>query len=175
MPLVAANDYRPRLEKLIPVFKDDGGLHLTGLLARRLALAIGCLQPPPGSCLVPVPSLPSAVRRRGIDHAAVLASGAGRLLGLGWRPLLQRSSTGVDQRTLGAAGRRNNVAGSMRARSDKACVVVIDDVCTTGASLAEACRALAAAGMLVVGAAVVGEADRDSVHAGRFHRGGVRN
>lgn len=164
VPLVAANDYRPLVEKLIPVFKDDGGLHLTGLLSRRLAIAVGCLQPPGTGCLVPVPSLPAAVRRRGIDHAALLAARAARLLGLEWRPLLKRRATGLDQRELGAVGRHHNVAASMAATACTIPVILIDDVCTTGASLIEASRALAASGISVLGAAVVGDADREFVH-----------
>lgn len=164
IPVVAANDYRPQLEKLVPVFKDDGGLHLAGLLSWRLAVAVGCLQPPPTSCLVPVPSLPAAVRRRGLDHAAVLAARASRLLGLQWRPLVRRSASGLDQRRLGAAGRHLNVSTSMHARGSGAPVILVDDVCTTGASLVEAVRALSAAGVVLLGAAVVGDADREFVH-----------
>lgn len=164
VPVVAANDYRPQLESLVPVFKDDGGLHLAGLLSRRLALAVGCLQPPPSCCLVPVPSLPAAVRRRGLDHAAVLARRASRLLGLRWCPLVRRFDAGLDQRRLGAAGRQLNVSASMRAKGAGFPVILVDDVCTTGASLVEGIRALSAAGVVVLGAAVVGDADREFVH-----------
>lgn len=162
MPLIAANDYRPQMEKLIPVFKDDGALQLSPLLSRRLAVAIWCLDVPVGTCLVPVPSLRSAVRRRGVDHGAMLASSAARRLELTWRAHLVRDFRGLDQRGLGAAGRRLNVEGSMRARGRPGPVVIVDDVCTTGASLTEAARALELAGAVVWGAAVIGDADRES-------------
>ncbi len=160
IPLIAANDYRPQLEKLVPVFKDDGALQLSALLSRRLALAVGCLDVPRGTCLVPVPSLASAVRRRGVDHGAMLAAAAARQLGLPWRAHLTRDLRGLDQRSLGASGRQLNVAGSMRARGHPGTVVIVDDVCTTGASLTEAVRALEMAGAIVLGGAVVGDADR---------------
>ena len=160
VPLVAANEYRPLLDKLVPSFKDDGALHLTGPLARRLAVAVGCLSVSDLPCLVPVPSLATAVRRRGLDHGAVLASSASRLLCCEWRALLSRTTGGADQRSLGALGRHLNVEGSMRARPFTKPVIVVDDVCTTGASLVEALRALRSAGVDVVGTAVVADADR---------------
>ncbi len=172
IPVVAANDYRPHLDKLVPVFKDDGALHLAGVLSSRLAVAVAALDPPPNACLVPVPSLPSAVRRRGIDHAAVLAAHTSRRLTLRWRPLISRGSSGLDQRSLGAAGRQRNVAGSMRAIRYAGPVVVVDDVCTTGASLMEAVHSLTEAGVRVLGGAVVGDADRRRMAQERdFHPG----
>lgn len=162
MPLIAANYYRPQMEKLVPVFKDDGALQLSPLLSRRLALAVGCLDVPSGTCLVPVPSLKSAVRRRGVDHGAMLAAAAANRLDLPWGAHLRRDFRGLDQRSLGAAARKLNVGGSMRVRGHPGTVVIVDDVCTTGASLAEAARALEMAGAVVLGAAVIGDADRES-------------
>ena len=174
--VVAAHDYRPHIERLVPVFKDDGGLHLAQLLGRRLAIAAGCLDPPRSALLVPVPSLPSAVRRRGLDHGATLATIAARELGLRWRPLIRRRTSGLDQRSLGAAGRRHNVSGSMWATGTDRPVVLVDDVCTTGASLAEAARALAREGVEVLGGAVVGDADRRRAASGRdFHPRDLRS
>ncbi len=172
-PLVAANDYRPHLEKLVPMFKDDGALQLAPLLSRRLAVATWCLDVSASTCLVPVPSLADAVRRRGADHGAMLAASAARHLGLRWRAQLTREIRGLDQRSLSAAGRQLNVHNTMRARRLTGAVVIVDDVCTTGASLAEAARALEAAGAIVLGGAVIGDADRrpntprTEIHPGR--------
>ncbi len=160
VPLIAANDYRPQVEKLVPAFKDDGALQLAPLLSRRLATAVSCLDAPGGARLVPVPSLASAVRRRGLDHGAMLAASAARHLNMQWRAELRGDLRGLDQRSLSAAGRQLNVHGTMRARRLSGAVVIVDDVCTTGASLAEAARALEMAGACVVGAAVIGDADR---------------
>ena len=172
IPVVAANDYRPLLEKMVPAFKDDGALHLASMLSTRLALAAGCLPLRDAPCLVPIPSLASAVRRRGLNHAATLAARAAGLLGLSWRPLIRRRPAGGDQRTLGAAGRRRNVVGTMQASPHDGPVVLVDDVCTTGASLIEAARALSAAGVHVAGAAVLGDADRrEKTRTRDFHPG----
>lgn len=160
VPVVAANDYRPLVEHLVPAFKDDGALHLAKVLAARLAAAVVALDPPPDAVLVPVPSLAAKVRARGLDHGRRLAAGAATLTGLRWVPLLARAASGVDQRQLGRRGRRSNVARSMRARRGGAPVVLCDDVITTGASLLEALRAVSCTGDEVVGIAVVGDADR---------------
>ena len=167
IPLIAANDYRPHLEKLVPAFKDDGALHLASLLSKRLSVALWCLDLPAGVSLVPVPSLASAVRRRGMDHGATLAASAARGLGMTWKAHLSRTIVGVDQRTLGAMGRQHNVRHSMRVRGNPGTVVIVDDVCTTGASLTEAARALSAAGALVVAGAVIADADRNTRRGAR--------
>lgn len=174
--VVAAHDYRPRLEKLVPAFKDDGALHLARLLSHRLAVAIDVLGVPSETRIVPMPSLGAAVRRRGLDHVGTLASGAARELGAKVSRQLIRSSRGVDQRGLGAGGRQRNVADSMRARSGGGPVIIVDDVCTTGASLAEASRALRRGGVTVLAAAVIGDADRLIGQSGaRLSPGGPRS
>jgi predicted amidophosphoribosyltransferase len=71
------------------------------------------------------------------------------------------SRTALDQAGLGVQARAENLAGAVRVpprqRSAVAGleVVLVDDVVTTGATLAESARALHAAGASVVAAAVV--------------------
>ncbi|HMQ66451.1 MAG TPA: phosphoribosyltransferase family protein [Arachnia sp.] len=167
--VVAACDYRPLLARIIPRFKDDGALHLDGLLGELLARAVLEVAPPPAAVLVPVPSLRSAVRRRGLDHVGRLCAVASRRAGLGCLSALSRAPTGADQRGLGRAERAANLAGSMTARPPASAwagpVVLVDDVYTTGATVAEALRALAEAGVPVAGVAVIARADR---HQDRF-------
>ncbi|MDO5698538.1 MAG: phosphoribosyltransferase family protein [Dermatophilus congolensis] len=78
------------------------------------------------------------------------------------RRLLGSAGGVLDQRRLGREERAENVEGSMHVRgigevgpSDWPPVVIVDDVATTGATLAEAARALRAAGARQVVAAVV--------------------
>ena len=73
-----------------------------------------------------------------------------------WLGLLVLARRGADQAHLGREARRANAAGSMRA-CDAAGrrVLLVDDVVTTGATLSEAARALAAAGATVLGAATL--------------------
>ena len=117
-----------------------------------------------GLLLVPVPSRsrrdraarprPVAADRRGRGRARL---GARRPRSPGCCGRRRRSPT-----RRGWARRRGprNLAGALRVRrragaAPAASVVVVDDVVTTGASLAEAARALRAAGFVVLGAAVV--------------------
>ncbi len=71
-------------------------------------------------------------------------------------PLLRAVGTPLDQRTLNRDQRRENASGMFRARACEGLrVVVVDDVITTGATLAEAIRALRAGGADIHAAATV--------------------
>jgi predicted amidophosphoribosyltransferase len=107
--------------------------------------------------LVPAPSRPSARRARGGDHLAVIITRL-RVEGARLSPALRVHGGVADSAGLNARERLTNVAGAMRARrpprAGEPCVL-IDDVVTTGATAAEACRALAAAGWHVAGVAAL--------------------
>lgn len=121
--------------------------------------------------LVPAPSRPAAVRARGYDATARLARlAAGALRGGGFPatvlPVLRVAPGVQDQSGLSAQERAANLRGAMRVPRGLAglvhgrTVVVVDDVLTTGATLAEAARALRGAGAQVVGAATVAATTR---------------
>lgn len=160
--IVAANPYRPHLSKIIPRYKDDGALHIEPALSKRLAVAVKALQLPSDTWLVPIPSRPSAVRARGFDHAARLAAATARATGLRSRRGLRRTSRGSDQLELGRASRSRNMHASMRSTMRAGRVVVVDDIVTTGASLAEGIRALEHSGVDVLAAAVIANVDEPS-------------
>lgn len=166
VPLVAANPYRPIMQSVIPSYKDDGALHLGRALGERLAKAVAVLAPPPETVLIPVPSRPMAVRRRGFDHCARLATSVASQCRLRAHKALRRSDDGRDQQGLGSRARASNLQGRFRARRLREPVVIVDDIVTTGATLVEAVRALRAVGVVVVGAAVIADAD-DHLDAGK--------
>lgn len=136
--------------------KEEGRTALARELAPALAASIDA-HAAPDALLVPVPTSPAAMRRRGYRVAEVLLRAAGRPAFRG----LQIVRRTADQRALGRLDRAANVAGSMRARDAAGrSILIIDDVVTTGATLGEAVRALRAAGADVVGAATVAATPR---------------
>jgi predicted amidophosphoribosyltransferase len=158
----AAAAYDGPVRGALLAHKERGRLGLVRPLAAALAAAVRVLDPPAGVLLVPVPSDPRTVRARGHDHARRLArSTAGRLRRCGIparaAPVLVPARTVADQAGLDARARADNLAGALRCRHrlDGRVVVVVDDVVTSGATLAEATRALTAAGARVLGAATV--------------------
>ena len=130
--------------RLIPAFKDDGAWLLARLLSRRLAIAVAACQPPPHAVLVPVPSRPAAVRRS---------------LGIRASRLLWRLDGGDAQHTQGRSGREQLVAASFRSRPCPHPVILVDDVATTGTSLAVTQEVLQDRGILVLAAAVIADAN----------------
>ena len=94
-----------------------------------------------------VPGRPPETRRRGFDHAAVLAGAVGRRVGLPVRPLLERVGGVADQTTLSAAERWANLEGAFIARPCSEPALVVDDLVTTGATLSTCAQALVEAGL----------------------------
>lgn len=152
--------------RLATAFKDEGRRDLAApmgrLLADAVARALATTSPPAGLpvLLVPVPSSRAAIRRRGDQPMLLLARQAARSVG----PAVQVSSAltmtrrTADQAGLDQASRRANLHGAMRVTDPRRVrgreVLVVDDVLTSGATLAEAHRALLAAGAADVRLAV---------------------
>ncbi len=105
--------------------------------------------------LVPVPLHPRRERSRGYNQSLLLASGAGKILGVPVeaKALRRLRATASQARSTDEKERWANVAGAFKASSaivQGQRVLVIDDVCTTGATL-EACSiALREAGAMSV-------------------------
>ncbi|MFJ3661288.1 ComF family protein [Streptomyces sp. NPDC090119] len=162
----AAAPYAREVRALLLAHKERGALALTGALGAALAGAVRAgLGPEPGRAgaepdggpviLVPVPSARWAVRRRGHDpvrRMALVAAGRLRRTGTPARvaAVLRQRRPVVDQAGLDARRRRENLAGALEVRAGGARllaggrVVLVDDLITTGASLAEAARAVRA-------------------------------
>ncbi|HEU4427667.1 MAG TPA: phosphoribosyltransferase family protein [Myxococcota bacterium] len=112
--------------------------------ALRAARALGRAP----DAVVPVALHARRLRERGFSPPAVLARAVAREVGARFAPaLLERVRDTVSQTALNRAARRHNVAGAFRARGRApAHVWLVDDVVTSGATLASAARALRRAG-----------------------------
>ena len=107
-------------------------------------------QPLPADILIPVPLHPKRLRQRGYNQSSLIAVELSRLSGLpvADEVLLRQRDTAPQARTASAAERRNNVHGAFTCCRDldNKRVLLIDDVCTTGATLDACATALRAAG-----------------------------
>ena len=122
--------------------------------------------------VVPVPVHAERERRRGYDQAALIAAVAARELGLPLVRALERRRATVAQFELGHDERASNVAGAFGLRRERdpissagagrgagavvgRWVLLVDDVVTTGATLAACAQALRAGGAIAVSAIAV--------------------
>ena len=158
--VAALSSYQGPLQRLLLAHKERGQLGLTRPLGAGLASAVRSLHVGE-TVLCPVPSSAKAVRDRGHDHAMRLARAAADDLGTSALRLLVPARAVADQSGLTRRQRASNLGGELRGVGVPARpVVVVDDVMTTGATLVEAARALAAQGHPVAGAAVVAATER---------------
>lgn len=138
-----------------PVQQGIHGLKYRGRLieAARLGRLIAPQLPSRPDLIIAVPLHRWRLMRRGYNQAGELARELGRLSGIPADPRAARRLRATpDQIGLSAAERRRNLKGAFLIERDLAGlrVAVLDDVMTTGATLAELARACRAAGAVRV-------------------------
>lgn len=152
--VVSAGEYAGVERRVILSFKQQGRTDVAGPLATALATSVVSARREFGDALiVPVPSSRAALGRRGYDPVRLLL----RRAGLGFSPVLLPARRTAAQKKLGVDERAANMVGAFvaRRRIPGQRVLLVDDVVTSGATLAEAARAIRAAGGEVVGAATL--------------------
>lgn len=164
VPVVAAGAHDGALRQVLLAWKRGGHTRLTPTIGTFVAASVCALGPSGPVCLVPVPTTRRSRRRRGADLVGAATDEAVRRLaevGVPARavPALAFERVPRDQVGLAARERHGNLEGALR-RSRRRLpgghdVVVVDDIVTTGATVAEAVRVLVADGVAVLGAAVV--------------------
>lgn len=171
-PVYAWGIYADPLRAAVSAWKDAGRRDLVPVLEPLLCEALGGALSGSGwqhgvAVVVPAPSSRRAVRQRGdtpmvgLCEAAVAALGGPDRPVLRVAPALRHVRRVEDQSGLGTSERRGNLAGALEVDPlwhsvvrGRRCVLV-DDVVTTGATVAEAARALWSAGAVgVIGASM---------------------
>ncbi|WP_041821896.1 hypothetical protein [Streptomyces davaonensis] len=160
LPVVhAAARYADEVRAVLLAHKERGALALAAPLGVALAGAVRAgLRAGSGPrgdvvLLVPVPSARGAVRARGHDPARRIALAAAAELRRAGTParvlaVLRQRRAVADQSGLNSRQRLNNLAGALEVAPGAGrllgggSVVLVDDLMTTGASLAEAARAV---------------------------------
>jgi competence protein ComFC len=109
----------------------------------------------PGDVFLPVPLHKHRLKERGYNQSALLARHLSRLTGMPVEEdtLIRLKNAPPQVRTSSADTRRSNVAGAFACRNERFrghSVIVVDDVCTSGATLEACAAALKAAGVLTV-------------------------
>jgi len=172
----AVGPYAGPLRGVLLAYKEKGRHRLARPLGSLLAVAVAAAARQGGAAreaplhLIPVPSTAAAARERHGDHMARLATHAvRRLRGAGWnadvrQPL--RALPRPDSASLDVAGRATAAESSLRIKDTRirnarrrptmrGTLIVVDDIVTTGATLAAVTGRLREANMQVTGAAVL--------------------
>lgn len=179
-PVVSAVDYEGAVRRAVLALKEGGRTDvaraLSEPLARAMTTATSVL---PGTVVVsraagvqagtgprvevlPVPTSRAAFRRRGYDPLALLLRRAGARTAAE----LTHTRRSVQQKHLAVDERASNRAGAMRAKRglEGRRFLLVDDILTTGATLAEAARAVRAAGGEIVCAATLAYTQKRAQH-----------
>ncbi|MDR6612434.1 phosphoribosyltransferase family protein [Leifsonia sp. 1010] len=167
IPVWSALSYEGVARRVLLAYKDGGRVDVVRALARALRSAVAEAQRQAarggpgaggGAALLPVliPSTRSAWRRRGYHPSRSVLARAHILVPPLWRALRLSRQT-ADQAGLNVEQRSGNRRGSFVASkrlAGRTCLIV-DDIVTSGATIAEAARAIQAAGGRVAGAAAI--------------------
>lgn len=144
-------EYDKWMKKSITQFKYCARKEYTGFYIRHMACRYGEQLKRYGvTALVPVPISKKRERQRGYNQAELLSFALSKELGLLDARLLRRIRNTVPQKNLSPEERKQNLVGAIVWNKKKAtalkelpeAVAVVDDVYTTGSTIAECARVL---------------------------------
>ena len=172
-PTYALAAYAGALGRAIVQYKEENRHELTGALGGLLAGVVRRAAPGGPVVLVPVPGTAASIRRRHGDHMLRLARHAARTLpGAAIARPLRALPKAEDSAELTAAERARAARHAFAVNRERAAalrgqvrragatVVLLDDIVTTGVTLAAASDRLAEAGIVVHRTAVIAATQR---------------
>jgi len=136
--------------ELVRLIKFGRRTSLVPLAGAAMAAALSQLDKQGSArAVVPVPMHPAARRRRGFNQAELLANGIAAVLGVPMIAALRKSASTPPQSKTGHERRADNVRGTFQPSGASVAglrVCLVDDLVTTGATVAACAAALLAAG-----------------------------
>jgi len=157
VPVFSAIRYNAKASHILLAAKEDGVRKADDLLTAalihslRMAMTTFAIRP----TLVPIPHAKRAVRERGRNFVGEITAHLALRESLPMRQIIRHNRRVVDQSLLNASSRLGNLSGAMSVtrRCGRPCeVFLVDDLITTGATMAEAVRTLEKAGFRVAAA-----------------------
>jgi ComF family protein len=146
---LSAYAYAFPVDRLIQAYKYHGRLALGDWCAAAIVAARSRVPEPAPAHVVAMPLAAERQRERGFNQAAEIAHGVATRIGVTVIETgVRRTRATAPQATLPWAERAANIRGAFACANDLTgmAVAVVDDVMTTGATLAEFARTLKAAG-----------------------------
>ncbi|GAB4508861.1 MAG: ComF family protein [Anaerolineae bacterium] len=147
--VAATGTYQDKLQDAIQALKYYNVRSLKDPLTQRLMRAVMLLDWQP-ELIIPVPLHPNRQKTRGFNQAHLLAAALADHTGQDYRPeAIQRTRDTRPQVGLKARERLENVKDAFHAEQNAVegrSILLIDDVCTTGATLAACAQAVRLAG-----------------------------
>ena len=150
---LALYDYTS-VNKTIYRYKYSGRAEYACFLGREMAKHLGpmILSWKPDA-IIPVPLHKSKERKRGFNQAALLAAQVSKALDIPYRDIIERSRKTTPMKELSAEERQINLKNAFLLRDNDVklkCVVIVDDIYTTGSTIDAITSILKEAGVMKV-------------------------
>ena len=152
--------YAGPVKGVVRRLKYGGVRRLAEAMAADMTRACGALRPVGADLVTFVPMHPRRRRRRGYNQAELLARGLAARMDLPCEAVLRRTRNARQQARLNRRQRLENLKGGFACDGTVAGrrVLLVDDVCTTGATLRVCAQALRAKGAAAVSVVCYGRA-----------------